>query len=321
MACTRFLLSCVNSTVSLVGFDLEIGQAFWYCPANVLRACGACYAAGALWVASDATLTRLDGTGCTSLNLPGPHKNYAHSVKQVGDGLLGIADTGNSRLLICDGERFPLALSPVEAWGEIPEDAIHLNDFLPFEDGFLVSAFSHQPFTQWKQADYAWKTSGWGCIYHLHRHGRRTAARIVAMGIDCPHTLVRHGDQLYCCSSADGDFLSFAREGKVFHEQSRLHVTSSHFLRGALRIEDGWLLGGSSQRHLQDGGGMMLYLCRDDGTVTEFTVGGPGEIYDILPWDDMLTEISQYLLTAQELASAEGTFPVRCALPEAYRSR
>ena len=39
----NILLSCVNSLVSFIGVDLERGEAFWYCPSDRLRACGAAY--------------------------------------------------------------------------------------------------------------------------------------------------------------------------------------------------------------------------------------------------------------------------------------
>ena len=99
----RILLACVNTAVSLIGYDTEKRQVFWYCPGNVLRACGACWHDGALYVVTDNVLQRLDASGIRVSGLPGPHANLAHSVKALGPSLLGVADTGNSRILLYSG--------------------------------------------------------------------------------------------------------------------------------------------------------------------------------------------------------------------------
>lgn len=313
----RVLLGCVNSAVSLVGYDVERRQAFWYCPGNVLRVCGICRHDGALYVASDSMLQRLDADGLSAVRLPGPHENLAHSVKPLGPSLLGIADTGNSRILLHSGGPAGLALSPLEGWGEaLPPDAIHLNDFVPWRDGMLASAFNHQPFDRWKRSSLAWKKEGWGLIYYMRRHQGHTVTRIVASGLNCPHSLCVHEGDVYCCSSAGGEFFRFREDAHgLLHEVQRWTITRSHFLRGCLRLPDGWLLGGSSQRHQSEGGGLMLYRLGDDGRLTEHPLGGPGEIYDIIPWDDALMPgICDALLRLPQL-ELEGDFPPRCRLP------
>ncbi|MBQ3058847.1 MAG: hypothetical protein IJD16_00820 [Desulfovibrio sp.] len=316
----RVLLGCVNSAVSLVGYDLEQRQPFWYCPGNLLRVCGICWHEQALWSASDTVLQRVDAAGISRTGLPGPHDNYAHSVKSLGDGLLGVADTGNSRVLLMGGGMKALSLSPLEGWGnDLPFDAIHLNDFVLWQDGLLISAFNHQPFSFWKKSDLNWKAEGWGCLYYLRRHGGRSLTRIVASGLDCPHSLALWQGDVYCCSSACGTFFHYRQdEHGLLQELNRWKVTDTHFLRGCLRLEGGWLLGGSSQRHMEDGGGMTLFWLDDAGSVTPLPVGGPGEIYDIIPWDDALMPgICRTLQHAPEL-DVEGTFPARCSLPAEY---
>ena len=64
----KFVLSCVNSLVSFVGYDLAARQAFWYCPADRLRACGAAYDGDGLLIASDNTLIR--EIICSAVSLP-----------------------------------------------------------------------------------------------------------------------------------------------------------------------------------------------------------------------------------------------------------
>ncbi|WP_346667093.1 hypothetical protein [uncultured Desulfovibrio sp.] len=69
----RVLLGCVNSAVSLIGYDVEQRQAFWFCPGNVLRVCGICFHDGALHIASDSMLQRLDARSpARSPREPGP---------------------------------------------------------------------------------------------------------------------------------------------------------------------------------------------------------------------------------------------------------
>lgn len=316
----RVLLACVNTAVSLIGYDTDRRQPFWYCPGNVLRACGACWHDGALYVATDNVLQRLDASGIRAVGLPGPHDNLAHSVKPLGPSLLGIADTGNSRILLHSGGASSLALSPLEGWGDsLPPDAIHLNDLVPWRDGVLATAFNHQPFAHWKRSSLRWKEEGWGLIFSLRRHQGRTVTRIVASGLNCPHSLTLHEGDVFCCSSASGTFFRYEEDAHgLLREAQRWHITDSHFLRGCLRLPDGWLLGGSSQRHQTEGGGILLHHLADDGTVTALPVGGVGEIYDILPWDDALMPGICAMLARQPLRDLEGAFPPRCVLPQAY---
>lgn len=316
----RVLLACVNTAASLIGYDTEKRQAFWYCPGNILRVCGACLHDGALYVASDNVLQRLDARGIAAVRLPGPHENLAHSVKPLGPSLLGVADTGNSRILLHSGGPALLSLSPLEGWGDtLPPDAIHLNDFIPWRDGVLATAFNHQPFDRWKRSSLRWKEEGWGLIYYLRRHEGHTLTRIVASGLNCPHSLTSHEGEVYCCSSASGMFFRYQEDSRgLLREAQRWNITESHFLRGCLRLPDGWLLGGSSQRHQTEGGGIMLYHLDDAGTVTALPVGGVGEIYDILPWDEALMPGICAMLARQRPLELEGEFPPPCALPREY---
>ncbi|MDR1659097.1 MAG: hypothetical protein LBR94_01990 [Desulfovibrio sp.] len=314
----RLLLSCVNSAVSLVGYDFRQRQPFWYCPANTLRACGICIGRDGLWVASDSKLVCLTEDGAKSQSLPGPHENLAHSVKMLGESLLGVADTGNSRILLRSGEGDFLSFSPLEEWGkDIPVDAIHLNDMIPWREGLLASAFNYQPFSRWKKSGLDWKSEGWGVIYYLRRIGKRTVSRIVATGLNCPHSLYEWRGDVYCCSSARGEFYCLhPDEYGLLHETRRIKVTDTHFLRGVLRVEGGWLLGGSSRRHQNDGGGMVLFFLSDNGSMETLPVAAVGEIYDILPWDaGLMACVARTIMRVPDL-DLEGEFPPRCELPE-----
>lgn len=320
----RVLIACVNSAASLIGYDVERRAPFWYCPGNQLRVCGICMHDNALWVASDGTLARIDGRKFRLTALPGPHDNYAHSVHPLGGSLLGVADTGNSRILLISGGEAGLSISPLAGWGEadaIPEDAIHLNDFAPWgNDGVIASAFHYQPFSRWRHSDLDWHSEGWGVIFEMRRHKGHTLSRIVASGLNCPHSLTVHDGDVYCCSSPRGEFYHFTPDDNgLLRRVGQRKVTDSHFLRGVLRMEDGWLLGGSSRRHQADGGGMSLIRLSDSGATEVLPVAGAGEIYDILPWDDALMPAITDTIHALPIQDLEGEFPHPCVLPDDCR--
>ena len=159
-----------------------------------------------------------------------------------------------------------------------------------------------------------------GCLFHLKRYEHKTCSRVVASGLNCPHSLVLWNNDVYCCSSASGSFLRLSlSSNKQFVEKERWQITDTHFLRGALRLQNGWLLGGSSQRHLSDGGGIQLYHLSDSGEVVTYSVAGPGEIYDIIIWDDaLMPAICEQLLALPIITELEGIFPDRCFLPKEY---
>ncbi len=316
----KVLLGCVNSSVSLVGYDTKTHAPFWYCPGNVLRVCGICTSGDALWVASDNTLTSLSAKGVRMQGLPGPMENLAHSVKALSEDMLAIVDTGNSRVLLYNkASNMIISTSPLEAWdGDLPHDAIHCNDVIPWRDGFLLSAFSHQPFRTVQKACPSWKEEGLGIIFYLRRKQGKTLTSVVASGLNCPHSLVEHEGNIYCCSSATGEFYRLAvgaHGGLNFDKVWK--VTSTHFLRGALRVENGWILGGSSRRDIkgQEGaGGMVVFYLGDDGSVAQHTVANIGEIYDIIPWDNAIMQGVAEQCLHLPLLDLPGEFPARCAL-------
>jgi hypothetical protein len=284
----RLLLSCVNTVVSLIGYDFDKGESFWYCPADRLRACGACYDGRDLLLGSDDYLTRVSPSGVSQTRLPGPHENLAHGVRMVGEDLVGVADTGNSRILVMgrDGAR-AVVYDPLDQWDEVPPDAIHLNDFLPVEHGFLASCFHYQPFRPFKEAlGYeAWKTGGFGLILGLSKERGLNVSRVLACGLNQPHSLAAHEGRIFCCSSATGSFLEFSYTDRgLLRETGHRKVTDEHFLRGALRAGDGWFLGGSSIRRGRDRTPMAVYRLSDSGEIESRKAAKVGEIYDVLPW-------------------------------------
>lgn len=317
----RILLSCVNSVVSFIGFDLEAGTSFWYCPADRVRACGAAYdpEQGALLVASDSFLTRFEaGQGKTAFRLPGPHENLAHSVHVLPGLGIGIADTGNSRVLICDRDmKAVIPYSPVEGWKDIPPDALHLNDFVLTSRGMVVSCFNYQSFRYLETPGYRWQNRGYGLLLSLEKRNGRTLGRVLAPGLECPHSLIWRQDSLYCCASATGEFVRFAYNSRdLLVEEERIFITDAHFLRGALPLEDGsWILGGSDRRR-EDSEGMAVYRLWPDRTISKLRVAGAGEIYDILPWEPGIMDAIADLMNGlpPDHADGESVYPPPCTL-------
>jgi hypothetical protein len=308
----KLLLGCVNSLVSLVGYDTEAQKSFWYCPANILRVCGIDYTDSGLVIASDNSLYEITAAGIHEFRLPGPHDNLAHSV-HVGDTAIGIADTGNSRLLFKDpGGSALISYDPLEGWDERPADAIHLNDFIPWKNGFLASCFSFKPFGALKANAAEWHRGGHGLILHMYRSGGMTVTRIVASGLSCPHSLRHHDGRVYCCSSKDGTFIEFhEHENGMLYESARTTITGTHFLRGALRHEKGWLLGGSSVRR-GNGHTPMVVFDHDPetGTTRTLPVARTGEIYEIMPWrDEVMAPLVDIINALPVSHEDENTYP------------
>lgn len=312
----KLLLGCVNSAVSLVGYDWESATAFWYCPGNHLRVCGVHAGSDALWIASDNKLTSVGVDGVRSFALPGPHENFAHSVKQLGRDALGVADTGNSRILLFTNGLWVTDYTPLNGWETpLPLDAIHLNDMLPWEDGILASAFSYQPFQILKKQYPRWQRDGLGVLFHIRHHDGFTISRITASGLNCPHSLTEYEGDIYCCASSEGTFHRFTPDGtgQLRHVCS-WHITDDHFLRGCLRVPNGWVLGGSATRHADKHLGMALFFLADSGEVECRTIAPAGEIYDILPWQPSLMRTVARQILHVPVLPLEGTFPPLCGV-------
>lgn len=320
----KILLSCVNSVVSFVGYDLAAEQPFWYCPSDRVRACGAAYDGDALLVATDNQVTRLSASGAlTRFSMPGPHKNLLHSVHPLEGTGIGVIDTGNSRLLVfadlSDGgnARASVSFEPLEGWENVPQDAIHLNDFAATPRGLVASCFNYRPYRILSVPERPWQKMDYGLLLSLEKHSGRNVGRVLAGGLSCPHSLVWHGDSLYCCASATGEFIRFSFNARgMLVEQETRHVTDAHFLRGALPLGDGsWILGGSHIRHVE-GSGMALYRLEVDGNITALPVAAAGEIYDILPWRDEIMRPVAGLMASlpPDFADEDNIYPPVCHL-------
>ena len=314
----KLLLSCVNSLVSLVGYDTDTQESFWYLPANVLRVCGLDYSGDRLVAASDNACFEIAPDSVRQFNLPGPHENFAHSIHSE-KGAFGVADTGNSRLLFRrkSGDAMEV-YNPLEGWGQPPEDAIHLNDFVPWKSGYLASCFSFKPFQGLKKHKALWKIGGHGLILHLFKYKGETITRIVANGLSCPHSLNVRDGRVYCCSSTEGDFIEFEEDGRDrLVETNRWQVADKHFLRGALAHDAGWFLGGSTIRHENTSDMSLFDLDVSANKVTKMFVGQAGEIYDVLPWkDEIVRPLARVLNGLSVSVHDDNVYPPKVDLPE-----
>jgi len=312
----KLLLGCVNSLVSLIGYDTDAQSSFWFCPANILRVCGLAYFDGGLVSASDNLLTHITPAGVQRHLLPGPHGNLAHTV-QAYDDFWAVADTGNSRLLLRDAAGGKLiAYDPLDGWKDRPQDAIHLNDFIPWKNGFLASAFSYKPFHDLKLNDREWKAGKHGVIFHLYHSKGKTISRVVASGLSCPHSLREHEGKVYCCSSNEGTFIELAEhDNGQLYETDRAHITDQHFLRGALRHEGGWFLGGSSNRKSKSSAATLFNYRPHERAVEPLHVAKCGEIYEVLPWKEEIMEPLIETINSLPVVYEDGaTYPPRVAL-------
>ncbi len=313
----KLLLACVNSLVSLIGYDTETQQSFWYLPANVLPVCGLCYHGDALVLGSDNAIVEVAPGGVKERILPGPHDNLVHSVHSVGERI-GVVDTGNSVLLFKSPETGRLErLDPLQGWEQRPEDAIHLNDFTPWKGGYLASCFHFGPFHHLKRHRALWKLGGYGLILFLQQIRDTTTAKVVASGLHCPHSLKPHAGRLYCCSSMEGSFIALEEDARgQLRESHRWDVTSEHFLRGALRHEHGWFLGGSTIRHRNTSSLALFDLHEESGAVTAMPVANAGEVYEILPWDDaIMRPLTATLNALPATIEDDNVYPQKVNLP------
>jgi len=319
----KVLLSCVNTAVSLIGFDLDAGTGFWFSPADRLRACGVCLSEDALFIAADDTLTKISAAGGIScIKLPGPHRNLAHSVHVFQDMGVAVADTGNSRVLLYGFDLSAgISFEPLEGWPQPPEDALHLNDAIWTPHGIVASCFNYRPFRSVQIEGWPWRNKGYGLILSLEKFRGRNVGKILACGLDCPHSLLWHDDRVWCCSSATGDVvrLVFTGNGQL-REEERIPITRDYFLRGAMPLEDGSLLLGGSSLRRQDNKGMALLRLMPDGAVREYPVARTGEIYDILPWQSaMMRSICPQITALPPILGEEGQkYPPPCILPGGY---
>ena len=312
----KLLLGCVNSLVSLIGYDTDLKRSFWYCPANILRVCGISYLDDGIVVASDNALMEITPSSVCTNSLPGPHANLAHSV-HVYNNTLGVADTGNSRLLLKDrNSNYLITYDPLEGWNDRPQDAIHLNDFIPWRNGLLASAFCYKPFHQLKQNVREWDKGGYGIILYMYRSKGITISKVVASGLSCPHTLKEHNGRIYCCSSKDGDFIEFSEleNGQLF-ESNRVSITKSNFLRGALRRDEAWFLGGSSVRSRADVPMVLFHHHPKRCGIQSFHVANAGEIYEILPWkDEIMNDLVDTINDLPVCCEDENNYPPKIPL-------
>lgn len=166
----KVLLSCVNSSFSLLGFDWDRGEVFWELPSERLKVCGICYDGRALLVASDNAVTRFTPLDVNRISLSGPHEALGHSVHLINEHEFGVVDTGNSAVRVFRKNLEPsYVLNPVAHWNDVPEDAIHLNDFAVTPFGILASCFGYRP---WRSVQQSlsweeWCRGGYGLILNL----------------------------------------------------------------------------------------------------------------------------------------------------------
>ncbi len=305
----KLLLSCPNSNFSLLGYDWTKEELFFAIPSYIFTACSIEYYSNSLLVSSENEIRRISPYEETIYYLGGRYNNLAHSVKIIDKDKIAVVDTGNTRVIVIDASgRVIKTYNPLESWGNIPQDTIHLNDVVQTPYGLLASCFDYRPWRyereklSWQQ----WCSGGFGLILNLSEEGR-----VIGCGLNHPHSLTYKHPYLYVCSSATGEFhvFEFNKNG-ILREKQRYRICNNHFLRGALYTKMGWFLGGSCRRHEEViSKNMKIYLFNQDTCSVEGRVLDMwGEIYDILPWrEDILEPIIRNILSykAKEYATSK----------------
>jgi hypothetical protein len=289
----KLLISFVNSSISLAGYDWESGEIFWSVPSNKIRSCGICYHESDLLVASDDRVLKFARNGDTKIfKFTGQHSPLLHSVHVIDRDTFGTVDTGNSAVRIIDNNGIQTnCITPLEAWGNLPKDAIHLNDLVMTPHGLLASSFDYRPWrvTSGTMRAENWHNGGYGLVINVTGGPQTGAGCIVGCGFNHPHSLTYVAPHLYLCSSTTGTFsvCSFNNNGTIV-EDYRHKITKDHFLRGAYCYNDGWFLGGSTNRHGEviSENVEIYHLTPSTGETVKKEIRGKGEIYDILPWKD-----------------------------------
>lgn len=295
----KLLISLVNTTPALIGYDCDKGEVFWECTYGELKACGIDYHGDDLLVASDNILTRFRSDGrIRAADLRGKYDALAHSVHRIDDNLAGVVDTGNSQFLIVDREGTIRArINPFKHWGEIPSDAVHMNDFAITPHGILASCFDYKPWrdVRGELGIEEWHGIAFGIIINILdngndiNNGKDGRAHIVGCGFNGPHSLKYIDNYLYLCSSHTGVFhVCEVGENGILRERAGFNISSGHFLRGVCRIGGKWFLGGSSFRHTEKvANNVAIYVVNNRFKLEKVhTLPGSGEIYDILVWRD-----------------------------------
>ncbi|MCA9058175.1 MAG: hypothetical protein KDA96_25235 [Planctomycetaceae bacterium] len=286
----RLLIGFVNSDVSLIVYDWTKRQIEWVLPSSEFRSCGLCCWNDEFVAASDDRILRFTAGGRQEILLPGPHASMAHSVHPVNKDVLGVIDTGNSELRLFDRNGSMIdAISPFSAWGKLPADAVHLNDFAVTHQGIVGSCFDHRP---WRAAQTGmtwqeWCQGGFGLLLNLDGHPPHGRGAVLACGVNHPHSLIMHEKRLYHCSSATGDFHCWGFDAKNrLYRVNEWKVSDRHFLRGALHADGHWYLGGSTSRHGERLAhhSALFRLHEESGNVEEQELPVSGEIYEVLDW-------------------------------------
>ena len=255
-----------------------------------LRSCGICFFDSALWFSSDDEVVRIDCHETTRLKYKARYPMELHSIHPIGDKKLGIVDTGNSVIRIIDksGQHIE-TLSFLDSWGDIPKDAVHLNDFTSTPHGLIASCFDYRPYRTVRK-DIPWNTwcsQRYGLLINITGNQVVGPGAIVGCGFNHPHSLHYFEPYIYLCSSATGELVRLSLDEHGFVKQKlEFAITSEHFLRGSMRIGSKWVLGGSSMRHGQvvNNTAALYFFCEKTKVIQKYDLSFPGEIYEILPW-------------------------------------
>lgn len=311
----KLLISSVHSDYSLLGYDSEVDRVFWKCSSDRLKACGIAYHGNDLLVATSNTVTRFNSDGTVNISrFEGRSNPLFHSIHPINDLLVGVVDTGHSQVLLLSRENeIVRSLSPFAFWGDDHHDAVHMNDFALTRHGMIASCFGYRPWrnlmTKLESDDSAPPSADTGhvdahaglkhqgLLINLMENNGKETGRIVGFGFTLPHSITVIEDTLYICSSLLATFhiCHISEKGLVLPD-TEIKFPDAYILRGTLKHDNGWFIGGSTHRRSKLGHAAIFEMNNTLKPVKTSYINCVTEIYDILPWrDDIMDNIASVM--------------------------
>lgn len=143
------------------------------------------------------------------------------------------------------------------------QDLYHMNSFVPYKDGFLISVFSTVPYKD----DSRWRDrNSQGAIIYWSEYGFQD---VLAGNLSQPHSIRPIGGKVYFCNS---------RHSTVFNGEKFVRINPTGFIRG-LDIKDNIVVAGHSKSRVMNTGKCGYSLVNKDKFFE--LKGNFREVYDI----------------------------------------
>jgi len=288
----------------LIGYDWDTGKIFWKIEHKYVVCQGVCYDNNVLRATCGSVVAKITPHRVFVRKIEGRYNAQTHGIHLIDRDTYGVADIGNARVIIYSRETDQVVnyLCSVSHWGNpLPEDVLHMNDFVATPFGILATAFNHRP---WRSVRERISVERW---FNLDGDGRETGERVVGTGLTHPHTLHYIDPYVYVLSASKSLFHIFELNpsSQTLVEKTRIRIADSFWLRGSCCIggqyDNTWYFGGIRSKYLLDvnnrqkQGDLSIFRMSKMFQIEEKKVGINGSIFDVLPWkDNVMNPIVQY---------------------------